>query len=95
MSQFFASRGQRIRLQLQHQPSDKYSVLISFRIDWLDLLVFQRTLSSLLQHYSSKASVLQHLSFFMIQLSHLYMTTRKTITLTIWTFVSKVISLLF
>ena len=77
MSQFFASRGQRIRLQLQHQPSDEYSALISFRIDWLDLLVFQRTLSSLLQHHSSKASVLQHLAFLIAQLSHLYVTTEK------------------
>ena len=95
MSQFFASRAQRIRLQLQHQPSNEYSVLISFRIDWLDLLAFQRTLNSLLQHHSSKASVLQFLAFFMAQLSHQYMTTGKTIALTIRTFVGKVMSLIF
>ena len=75
-------------------PSNEYSGLISFRIDWLDLLVFQRTLSSLLQHHSSKASVLQHLAFLIAQLSHLYVTTEKTIALTTWTFVGKVMSLL-
>ena len=74
--------------------SNKYSELISFRIDWLDLLVVQGTLKSL-QHHSSKASVLQHSAFITVQLSHPYMTTRKTIALTKWTFVSKVISLLF
>ena len=76
-------------------PSNKYSGLISFRIDWFDLLVVQGTLKSLLQHHSSKASVLWRSAFFMVQLSHPYMTTGKTITLTIWTFVSKVMSLLF
>ena len=76
-------------------PSNKYSGLISFRIDWVDLLAVQRTLKSLLQHHSSKASVLQHSAFFMVQLSHPYMTTRKTIALTRWTFVIKVMSLLF
>ena len=75
-------------------PSNEYSGLISFRIDWLDLLAIQGTLKSLLQHHSSKASVLQHLAFFLVQLSHPYMTTGKTIALTRWTFVSKVISLL-
>ena len=76
-------------------PSNEYSGLISFRIDWFNLLQVQGTLKSLLQHYSSKASVLQHSAFFMVQLSHLYMTTGKTIALTIWTFVSKVMSLFF
>ena len=71
-------------------PSNEYSGLISFRMDWLDLLAIQGTLKSLLQHHSSKASILQHSAFFIVQLSHLYMTTRKTIALTRWTFVSKV-----
>ena len=66
-----------------------------FRLDWLDLLAVQGTLNSLLQHHSSKASILQLSAFFMVQLSHLYMTTGKTIALTIWTFVCKVMSLLF
>ena len=76
-------------------PSNEYSGLISFRIDWFDLLVVQGTLKSLLQHHSSKASILRHSAFFTVQLSHPYMTTGKTIALTIWSFVSKVISLLF
>ena len=76
-------------------PSNEYSGLISFRIDWLDLLAVQGTLKSILQHYCSKASVLWHSDFFMVQLLHPYMTAGKTIALTIWTFVSKVISLLF
>ena len=76
-------------------PSNEYSGLISFRIDWLNLLAVQGTLKSLLQHHSSKASVLQHLDFFMVRLSHPYMTTGKTIALTSWTFVSQVMSLLF
>ena len=76
-------------------PSNEYSGLISFRIDWLDLLAVQGTLKSLLQHHKSKASVLQHSAFFMVQLSHPYMTTGKTIVLTIWTFVGKVMSLIF
>ena len=76
-------------------PSNEYSWLILFRIDWLDLLAAQGTLKSLLQHHSSKASIFQHSAFFMIQLSYLYMSTGKTIALTIWTFVSKVMSLLF
>ena len=75
--------------------SNEYSGLISFRIDWLDLLVVQGTLKSLLQHHSSKASVLQYSAFYIIQLSHPYMTTGKTIALAKWTFVSKVMSLLF
>ena len=76
-------------------PSNEYSGLIFFRIDWFDLLAVQGTLKSLLQHHSSKASVLQCSAFFMVQLSHPYMTTRKSITLTRWTFVAKVMSLLF
>ena len=75
-------------------PSNEYSGLISFRIDWLDLLAVQGTLKSLLQHQSSKASVLWHSALFMIQISHPYMTTGKTIALTRWTFVGKVMSLL-
>ena len=67
-------------------PSNEYSGLISFRIDWFDLLAVQRTLKSLFQHHSSKTSILWHSVFFMVQLSHLYMTTRKTIALIIWTF---------
>ena len=76
-------------------PSNEYSRLISFRMDWLDLLVVQGTLESLLQHHSSKASVLLHSAFFIVQLSHPYMTTGKTIALTRWTFVSEVLFLLF
>ena len=76
-------------------PANEYSGLISFRMDWLDLLVVQGTLKSLLQHHSSKASILQCSAFFVVQLSHPYVTTGKTITLTRWTFVSKVMSLLF
>ena len=75
--------------------SNEYSWLISFRIDWLDLLAVQGTLKSLLQHQSSKASVLQCSAFFMVQLSHPYVTTGKTIALTRWTFVGKVMPLLF
>ena len=75
--------------------SSEYSVLISFSIDWFDLLAVQRTLKSLLQHYSSKASVLLRSAFFIVQLLHPYMTTGKTLALTRWTFVGKVISLLF
>ena len=75
-------------------PSNEYSGLISFRIDWFDLLAVQGTLNSL-QHHSSKASILQCSAFFMVQLSHLYMTTGKTIALTRWTFVGKMMSLLF
>ena len=76
-------------------PSNEYSGLISFRSDWLDLLAVQGTLKSLLQYHSSKASILQHSACFMVQLSHPYMTNGKTIALTRWTFVSKVMSLLF
>ena len=76
-------------------PSNDYSGLIPFRIDWLDLLAIQGTLKSLLQHHSSKASILWHSAFFIVQLSHPYITTGKTIALTRWTFVGKVMSLLF
>ena len=76
-------------------PSNEHSGLTSFRMDWLDPLVVPGTLKSLLQHHSSKASVLPHSAFFIVQLSHPYMTTGKTIALTRWTFVSKVMSLLF
>ena len=76
-------------------PSNEYSGLISFRMEWLDLLAVQGTLKSLLQHHSSKASILWHSAFFIVQLLHPYMTTGKTIALTRWTFVGKVISLLF
>ena len=75
-------------------PSNEHSGLISFRIDWLDLLAVQGTFKSLFQHYSSKASI-PHSAFFIVQLSHPYMTTGKTIALTRWTFVGKVMSLLF
>ena len=76
-------------------PSSEYSGLISFRMDWLDLLAVQGTLKSLLQHHSSKASLLWHSAFFIVQLSHPYMTTGKTIALTRLTFIDKVTSLLF
>ena len=76
-------------------PSNEYSGLISFRMDWLDLLAVQGTLKSLLQHHSSKASILWHSAFSIVQLSHPYMTTGETIALTRWTFVGKVMSLLF
>ena len=80
---------------LNISPSNEYSGLISFRMDWLDLLAAQGTLKSLLQHHSSKASILWHSAFSRVQLSHPYMTTGKTIALTRQTFVDKVISLLF
>ena len=76
-------------------PSNAYSGLISFRVDWLDLLAVQGTLKSLLQHHRSKPSILQLSAFFIVQLSHPYMTTRETIALTRWTFVGKGMSLLF
>ena len=76
-------------------PSKEIPGLISLRMDWLDLLAVQGTLKSLLQHHSSKASILQHSAFLLVQLSHPYMTTGKTIALTRWTFVGKVMSLLF
>ena len=84
-----------LEFQLQHQSFNEYSGLISFRMDWLDLLEVQGTLKSIPQHHSSKASTLQHSAFSAVQLSHPYMTTGKTIALTRQTFVNKVISLLF
>ena len=76
-------------------PSNEHQGLISFTMDWLDLFAVQGTLNSLLQHYTSKASILRRLAFFTVQLSHPYMTTGKTIALSRWTFVGKVMSLLF
>ena len=101
-SQFITSGGQSIGVSdsasneywIRH-PSNEYSGLISFRMDWLDLLAVQGTLKSLLQCHSSKASILWCSAFFMVQLSHPYMTPGKAIALTRWTFVGKVISLLF
>ena len=84
-----------LEFQFQHPPPNEHPGLVSFRMDRLDLLAVQGTLKSLLQHHSSKASVLQHSAFFIVQLSHPYMTTGKTIALTKWTFCGKVMSLLF
>ena len=92
MSQFFASGGQ---ISFNINPSNEYLGLISFRMDWLDLLGVQGALKSLLQHHSSKASILWCSVFFIVQLSHPYMTTGKTIALTRRSFVGKVMSLLF
>ena len=80
---------------LSISPSNEHPGLVSFRMDWLDLLAVQGTLKSLLQHHSSKASILQHSAYFTLQLSHPYMTTGKTIALTRWTYVGKVMSQLF
>ena len=94
--QFFSSGGQSYwSISFSISSSNEYSGLISFRMDWLNLLAVQGTLKSLLQHHSSKASILRHWAFFTVELSHPYMTTGKTIALTRWTFVSKVTSLLF
>jgi len=95
MSQFFKSESMAkvLELQLHINPSNKYSGLISFRIDWFDLLAVQGSLKSLLQHHSSKASILRCSAFFIVQLSHPCMTTGKTIALTRWSFVGKVMSL--
>ena len=96
MSQFFTSGGKSTGVSASASVlSNEYSGLISFRMDWLDLLAVQGTLKSLLQHYSSKASILWHSALFIVQLSHPYMTTGKTKALTRWTFVGKVKSLLF
>ena len=96
MNQFFASGGQKHwSFSFSISPSNEYAGLISFRIDWFDLLAIQGTLKSLLQHHSSKESSLQHSAFFIVHLSNPYMSTGKTIALTRWTFVSKVMSLLF
>ena len=84
-----------LEFQLQHSPSNEHSGLISFRMDLLDLLAVQGTLKSLLQHHSSKTSIIWHSAFFRVQPSHPYMTTGKTLALTWWTFVGKVMSLLF
>ena len=84
-----------LQFQFSISPSNEYSGLISFRMDWLDLLAVQEILKSLLQHHSSKASMLQHSAFFIVQLSHTYMTTAKTIALTRQTVVGKVMSLHF
>ena len=84
-----------LELELPISPSNEYSGLISFRIDWFDLLTVQGTLKSLLHYHSSEASILWSSAFFIVQLSHLNMTTGKTIALTIQTFVGKVMSLLF
>jgi len=82
-------------LSFSFSPSNEYTGLISFRIDWFDLLAVQRTLTSHLQHCNSKASVFRHSAFFLVQLSHLYMTNGNTRALTIWTFAGKVMSPLF
>ena len=96
MSQHFTSGGQSIgNFSFSISPSNEYSPLISFRMDSFDLLAVQGTLKGLLQHDGSKASIFQHSTFFMVQLSHPYMTTGKTIALTRRTFVGKVMSLLF
>ena len=96
MSQFFCLRWPKYwSFRFNISPSIEYSGLISFRIDWFDLLVVQRTLKSLLQHHSSKAPILWCSAFFTVQLSHPYMTTGKTTALTRQTFVGKVMSLLF
>ena len=95
MSHFFPSGGQILKLQLQHQSFQRTLTADFFRIDWFDLLAVQGTLKSLLQHYISKASVLWNSAFFMVQLSHPYMTTGKTIALTRQTFLGRVMSLLF
>ena len=96
MRQFFVSGGQSVKsFSFNISPYNEHPGLISFRMDWLDLLAVQRTLKSLLQHHSSKASILRCSAFFIVQLSHPYMTTGKTIALTRRTFVSKVMSLLF
>ena len=96
VSQFFAIRWPKYwSFSFNISPSNEHSGLISFRMDWSDLLAVQGTLKNLLQHHSSKASILQHSAFFIVQLSHPYMTTGKTIALTRWTFVGKVMSMLF
>ena len=96
MSQFFASGGPKYwSFSFSITPFNEYSGMTSFRIDWLDLLAVQGTLKSLLEHHSSKASIMQCSAFFMVQISHLYTTTGKTIALTRQTFAGEVMSLLF
>ena len=90
ISQLFTSGGQKYwSFSFSIGPTNEYQGLISFRMDWFDLLAVQGTFQSLLQHHSSKTCILQHSAFFMVQLSHLYMTTGKTIALTRWNFVAK------
>ena len=96
MSQLIESGGQRTGVfSFSISPSNEHPGLISFRMDWLDLLAVQGTLKSLLQHHNLKAPIPPHSAFFIVQLSHLYMTIGKTIVLTRWTFADKVMSLLF
>ena len=96
VSQLFSSGLEKgLEFQFHISPSNEHPGLISFRMDWLDLHVVQGTLKSLLQYHSSKAPILRHSAFFIVQLSHPYMTTGKTIALTKWTFIGKVVSLLF
>ena len=95
MSQFFPSVVKVMEFHFHHHPSKEYSRLISFRMDWLDLLAVQGSLKSLHQHHSSKAAILHCSSFFMVQISHPYIITGKIIALTRWTFVGKAVSLLF
>ena len=96
MSQFFTSGGQSIGVSASASVlPNEYSGLTSFTMDWLDLLAVQGTLKSLLQHHTSKASILWRSAFFIVQLSYLHMTTGKTIALSRWTFVGKVMSLLY
>ena len=95
MSQLFTSGGQAIGASASACLSNAYSGRISFWMDWLDILAVQGTLKNILQHHSSKTSILQGSAFVIVQLSHPYMTTGKTIALTVWTFVGKVMSLLF
>ena len=95
MSQLFTLSGQVLDFSLNISPSNEHSGLISFRMDWLDLFAAQGPLKSLLQHRSSKASILWRSAFLIVQLSHPYMTTGKTIGLTKWTFADRVMSLLF
>ena len=95
VSQLFTSGGQSIYWSFSFGASPSNLGLISFSIDWFDLVAVQGTLKSLLKHHNSKASILQYSAFFMVQLSHPYVTTGKTMALTRWTFVGKVMSLLF
>ena len=95
MSQIFASGAKYWSFSFNISPSNDCPGLISFRMDWLDLLAVLGILKSLVQHHSSKASILQHSAFVIVQLSHPYMTDGKTIVLTRWTFVGKLMSLLF
>ena len=94
-SQFFIMWPKYWSFNFRLSPSNEYSGLISFRMDWLDFLALQGSLKNLLKHHSSKTSILRHSAFFKVQLSHPYMTTEKTIALTVRTFVGKVTSLLF